>query len=219
MIMQKDSNDINLDVTSFTVDRLIYSCNILSYMVDNRSKFMKNYFSKNNAYSIKTIMIKSLFMDCIECLYVAIPAIYKSYFNKVGVKKLKHKVYNKETFVNIENSSWVIVLKNAEYNKLITKNARIAISDVLRIRGVIIHSYNLMDNEYYNNINLILLKLSTINLCSLRKDLVKLYSSYNNYKVDDRLKDISVNISVALSAILEEVKEDDNIREDTFLGR
>lgn len=203
--MKRNAINEGLNIERFELERLVYSCCILDYIVANKLKFKDEYIAKKNAYNIKSIIIKSMFMDCIECLYLMIPAIYKFYFKENGINKLKYKSYNNQELIDLDKASWVVVLRNIEDINLINKNTRVNITHILRIRGVLIHSNSLNINDYYNNIHTIIIKLSMINLELLLNNLVEIYNNYNKNKVELEIESIKIDINKTFKELLWEV--------------
>lgn len=160
---------------SFILNRIKYSCTVLNKYIDLYFKESNGLFNFEASYNLFNILDKSLFMDCIECLYVTIPEIMKEYFRSINIERLSYidKDDNKEKLKSLESSSWPMVFYKAVGLKMIPLKKKIVLDKILKYRGDLVHSVNFNREEYYNLICEVLLLLNELDISWLLKFLEK----------------------------------------------
>ena len=184
-------------LNSFILNRFIYSCEVFKFVIDSNSKNELFYHDLNKC---PILISKGVFVDCLESFYVIIPGVLREVLKMHGVFEIKFRDRNSiDRIERINKASWSAILYKCVDLGILDSDKEGLMSNILAIRGKLIHSVDFSETSYYRKINKVIKLLDKLDLEWLYEFIMSFNYVFNrsdnntNYNVGSHLNKILVN--------------------------
>lgn len=156
-------------IGEFPVDRFKNSANLLVTLLDKR--YMSVWLNAEDSTSIKGLIYKCAFMDCVEYLYGFIPEVFREYC----------KYYDIVVYSGLKRAGHLDFMKALYDEEVLTIEYFTLLKKIFNTCGELIHSTLWSKEEYYRKLEWIVVQLTHSDLQGLC-DFIMIMCSKINYK-------------------------------------